>query len=179
MFVRNRLDKELKYATSGGCIVLKPNTVTFVDDKKVTVKKLIDCYGQRIEILPEETYKALEVNEDIKLEEREGDLTEQSLVNILQEIVDETEKENNKACTKCGKETCTCGEGTEEKDEITVIPTEAPTEAPAPTPTEAPTEAPTPAPTEAPTPKVINQPKVKPAKGTAKKGGRGSKKSNK
>lgn len=65
------MSKEVTYHKSTGAIILKPNTVTFVDDNLVTAKELKDCYGDRINIMSRETVEKLivetapEVTEDI------------------------------------------------------------------------------------------------------------------
>ena len=51
MFVKSNMAKEVKYNKSKGSIVLKPNTVTYVDDNLVSAKELKDCYGDRISIM--------------------------------------------------------------------------------------------------------------------------------
>ena len=181
MFVRSRVSKELRYYKSQGCIVLKPNTITLIEDPTVTAKELKDCYGDRIEIISNEVIKKVPNAKAPKvvLKDRESDFTDEALLNILKEV--EAEVGNTKI---------------EEDIEISPIPTEAPTpapipteqptEAPTPAPTEQPTEAPTPAPTEPPTeaptpaPKTASKKAMSLKKGTAKRGGKGSKnKSNK
>ena len=48
------MDRDVKYAKSTGAILIKANTVTFVDDNLVTAKELKDCYGSRITIMSQE-----------------------------------------------------------------------------------------------------------------------------
>ena len=54
MFVRSSMSVPVRYSKSKGSIILKPNTVTFVDDTLVTAKELKDCYGDRIAILSQD-----------------------------------------------------------------------------------------------------------------------------
>ena len=53
------MQKEVKYYKSTGVIVLKPGTVTYVDDNLVTAKELKDCYGDRINIMSRETVEKI------------------------------------------------------------------------------------------------------------------------
>ena len=90
MFVKSKMSIPVKYYKGADCIILKPNTVTFVEDTKVTPKELKDCYGGRIDIIagaPVIEDSAVE----IKLEDRKGDVTLDSINDILVEIsLDET-----------------------------------------------------------------------------------------
>ena len=54
MFVKSSMDRDVKYSKSTGAILIKANTVTFVDDNLVTAKELKDCYGNRITIMSQE-----------------------------------------------------------------------------------------------------------------------------
>jgi hypothetical protein len=83
MFVKSNMSKEVTYHKSTGAIVLKPNTVTFVDDSLVTAKELKDCYGDRINIMSRETVEKIiaetapevaeEVIEEVKDKEEEDE----------------------------------------------------------------------------------------------------------
>ena len=55
MFIKSNMSREVRYNKSSGSIVLKPNTVTYVDENLVTAKELKDCYGDRINIMSRET----------------------------------------------------------------------------------------------------------------------------
>ena len=48
------MGRDVKYAKSTGAVLIKANTVTFVDDNLVTAKELKDCYGNRITIMSQE-----------------------------------------------------------------------------------------------------------------------------
>ena len=54
MFVKSNMEKDKKYYKSTGAIILKANTITYVDDNLVTAKELKDCYGDRITIMSQE-----------------------------------------------------------------------------------------------------------------------------
>ena len=51
MFIHNFTNDVLKYDSKGNIIKLKPNTITFVDDKLVKPEKLKECFGARIDIV--------------------------------------------------------------------------------------------------------------------------------
>ena len=109
MFVKSKMSRPMKYYKGIHCVVLKPNTVTLVDETKVSAKELIECYGQRIDILstitedthlPEEEVKPVEAKkpvvakkENIILEERQGDITLASINKILEEIEEPVKEE--------------------------------------------------------------------------------------
>lgn len=87
MFVKSKMSIPVKYYKGSDCIVLKPNTVTFVEDTKVTAKELKDCYGERIDIVTNGTnISSVPEKGDVKLEERKEDVTLASIHNILMEI---------------------------------------------------------------------------------------------
>ncbi len=104
MFVKSKMNSPAKYYKGADCVILKPNTVTFVDDTKVTAKELMDCYGQRIEVLSAMTDE-VRVTESssrvekpveekkVVLQERKEDLTLKSLSDILKEIEEEKKEE--------------------------------------------------------------------------------------
>ncbi len=69
MFVKSNMSREVKYRKSKGIVVLKPGTVTFVDDNIVTAKELKDCYGDRINIMSRETVERYIVETAPKVEE--------------------------------------------------------------------------------------------------------------
>ena len=51
MFVKNKERIDFKYRKGTYLAVLKAMTVSYVDETKVTAKDLLDCYGQRIDII--------------------------------------------------------------------------------------------------------------------------------
>lgn len=53
MYVKSLMKKEAVYRKSVGDVVLKPLTVTFVDESIVSAEELLGCYGDRISIIPE------------------------------------------------------------------------------------------------------------------------------
>ena len=55
MFVKSNMNSDVKYCKSTGVILIKANTVTFVDDNLVTAKELKDCYGDRIYVMSQES----------------------------------------------------------------------------------------------------------------------------
>lgn len=131
MFVKNKEKIDFNYRKSGYLAVLKAESVTYVDETKITAKELKDCYGQRIDIISREL--ALEIApkvEEAKKAEKnvapkkvetvkKEDLNDSFIEKILGEIEGED---------KVKKE--------EKKPEIVTVP--VPTEAPTPVPTEAP-----------------------------------------
>lgn len=97
MLVRNKTDRELTVNKSFGCIVLKPATVTFIEDGKITEKELTDIYGSRIAVIKDEaSVSAFEVKtqttpKQIELKERTEDITDKSLDAILKSVKAELE----------------------------------------------------------------------------------------
>ena len=55
MFVRSHMNSTVRYNKSAGSVELKPDTVTYVDESIVTAKELLDCYGERIVIILDES----------------------------------------------------------------------------------------------------------------------------
>ena len=51
MFVKNKEKIDFKYRKGTYLAVLKAMTVSYVDETKVSAKDLLDCYGQRIDII--------------------------------------------------------------------------------------------------------------------------------
>ena len=51
MFVKNKERIDFKYRKGTYLATLKAMTVSYVDETKVTAKDLLDCYGQRIDII--------------------------------------------------------------------------------------------------------------------------------
>lgn len=110
MLVRSRVGTPLKYRKSSGCYVIQPNTVTFIEDGKVTAKELKGTYGDRIEIISEDLVAPVtEEKKEVKLEERKEDLTDKSLEGILAQVKEEikedgTPEENKEAEDKTSEE---------------------------------------------------------------------------
>lgn len=94
MLVRSRVGTPLKYRKSSGCYVIQPNTVTFIEDGKVTAKELKGTYGDRIEIISEDLVAPVtEEKKEVKLEERKEDLTDKSLEGILAQVKEEIKED--------------------------------------------------------------------------------------
>ena len=51
MFVKNKEKIDFKYRKGSYLAILKAMTVSYVDETKVSAKDLLDCYGQRIDII--------------------------------------------------------------------------------------------------------------------------------
>ena len=168
MFVKSRMTIPVTYYKGSKAIVLKPMTVTYVNDGDVTADELRACYGQRIEIITGEmvevTPETLEAGK--KLEERTKDVDESFIDNILKDLDNEGNEEDTSDKGDIVDEYFG-DEEDEGEEENTPVPT--------PEPTEAPTEEPTEAPTPEPTPKPVKT-RAKSTKTKAKTGKRGSKK---
>jgi hypothetical protein len=96
MLVRNRTNTLLKYNKSSETIELKPMTVTYVDGSTVTAKELLGTYGSRIQIVSEGGDEPVS-KQEVFLVDREKDLTDGDMTNILAEIkaeVDFEEQQN-------------------------------------------------------------------------------------
>ena len=96
MFVKSKMSIPVKYHKNSKCYVIKPNTITYIDDVKVSPKELLDCYGQRIEIISskmaqdyQQPQKEEPIKEQPKLEKRKEDLTDDSLAEILKQVESE------------------------------------------------------------------------------------------
>ena len=58
MFVKSRMDKQVVYRKGGKSWVIKPHSVTLINDPTVTAQELKMCYGSRIDIISDEgTFK--------------------------------------------------------------------------------------------------------------------------
>lgn len=95
MFVRNRKNIDFKYNKSGKVIVLKANTVTLVDDSLVTAKELINCYGQRIEIIGQGVAEA--PKEEVVNKEVQKPAPQPASDKVLEDILEQVQKELDKA----------------------------------------------------------------------------------
>lgn len=95
MFVKSKMSIPVKYHKNSKCYIIKPNTITYIDDVKVSPKELLDCYGQRIEIISSkmaqdyQPQKEEPIKEQPKLEKRKEDLTDDSLAEILKQVESE------------------------------------------------------------------------------------------
>ena len=96
MFVKNREKVDFQYRKGSYLAVLKAGTVSYVDETKVSAKELIDCYGQRIDVVSRDI--AIEVTPQIKKEEvkekkvetvKKNELNDSFIEKILGEIKDE------------------------------------------------------------------------------------------
>lgn len=90
MFVRNRENIDFKYRKRGKCVVLKANTVTFIEDTFATPEELRSCYGQRIEVISKDfedkAVNSVNKNEIKKVVEVQQD-------NVIDNLLAEVEKE--------------------------------------------------------------------------------------
>lgn len=68
MFVKNKENLDFKYRKNGYLALLKANTVSYVDETKVTAKELLACYGQRIDIISRDL--AVEIAPHVTKEEK-------------------------------------------------------------------------------------------------------------
>ena len=55
MFVRSRMDKPMTFRKGGKSWVIKPHSMTLIDDPAVTAKEIKGCYGSRVEVISDET----------------------------------------------------------------------------------------------------------------------------
>ena len=94
MFVRNRKNIDFNYNKSGKVIVLKANTVTLVDDSLVTAKELINCYGQRIEIIGQGVEEA---PKEVVNKEVQKPAPQPASDKVLEDILEQVQKELDKA----------------------------------------------------------------------------------
>ena len=104
MFVKNKESIDFNYRKNDYLAVLKANTVSYVDENKVTPQELLACYGQRIDIISREL--AAELDPKIIKEKKEPkvkkvetvkkeDLNDSFIKKVLNEIteIDNTNKE--------------------------------------------------------------------------------------
>ena len=117
MFVRSRMSIDVTYRKRGTIWDIKANTVTYIDENKVTAQELKDLYGSRIEIISRdnviEKEKEIPVKKEVKIAEKkkielpkkkvefkEKPLGEQSIFEILDEIKKEVKGEEQPAKKK-------------------------------------------------------------------------------
>ena len=55
MFIRSRMEKDVTYRRKGHVWLIKANSVTFIDENKVTANELKSLYGSRIEVISRDT----------------------------------------------------------------------------------------------------------------------------
>ena len=136
MFVKNKENLDFKYRKNGYLALLKANTVSYVDETKVTAKELLACYGQRIDIISREL--AIEIAPSLgdtkskapkapkKVETvKKSDLNDSFIEQILGEIEGEADKDKNCEgnCDSCVDRACGKEDKSQEKipsDDINV-----------------------------------------------------------
>ena len=69
MFVKNKEKIDFHYRKGTYLAVLKALTVSYVDENKVSARELLDCYGQRIDIISRDL--ALQIAPHVKEEKKE------------------------------------------------------------------------------------------------------------
>ena len=98
MFVKNKENVDFKYRKGSYLVVLKANTVTQVDDTKVSAKELIDCYGQRIKVISHDVVEEVtpQAKKEYKVEIVKGvdtvkkdELDDSFIEKVLEEIKEE------------------------------------------------------------------------------------------
>ena len=100
MFVKSNMSREVRYHKSRGVIVLKPNTVTFVDDNVVSAKELKDCYGDRINIMSRDVVEKLivetapEITEDVVEEIKVNNEVIEPVIKPVETSFSDEENEN-------------------------------------------------------------------------------------
>jgi hypothetical protein len=140
MFVKNKEKIDFKYRKGNYLAILKALSVSYIDETKVTAQELINCYGQRIDIISRDVAAEVtpEVKEEKKVEKvqptvskkevtvKKSDLDDSFLEKVLGEIKEEENNcgnpEGTETTTEEGTETTT--EGTEEGTETTTEGTE-------------------------------------------------------
>lgn len=70
MFVKNKEKIDFHYRKGTYLAVLKALTVSYVDENKVSARELLDCYGQRIDIISRDL--ALQIAPHVKEEKKEA-----------------------------------------------------------------------------------------------------------
>ena len=110
MFVRSLMNKDAVYRKGGFDWVIKANTVTFIDESRVTAKELKSLYGSRILIVSRDSREDKEVQEVIEKKEaplfvkqQQPELDEKLIDEIIQQIEDEKNKKDEKEAEKLAK----------------------------------------------------------------------------
>ena len=75
MFVRSNMSIPVRYSKSSGSVIIKPNTLTFVQETIVTAQELKDCYGDRISILSDDIVEQI-IEEDKKEVEQDLEIAD-------------------------------------------------------------------------------------------------------
>lgn len=107
MFVRNRENTPLVYRRRDYRLELKPNTVTYVDDSKVSADELKKFYGSRIDIVGEEVAPEVKkpiivettmMKEEVKKPVKKDAVVDKKALNdnLLESIMAEVVSENPK-----------------------------------------------------------------------------------
>ena len=129
MFVRSKMNVPVKYFKGANCILLKPNTVSYVDEMKVSAKELKDCYGSRIDIISAQVLEDIvkgspDVMKDVAetkelLEKQESaqevvkavsnkpvrnDINDDFINDLLDQIEEETKVQEDQAAKKAEEE---------------------------------------------------------------------------
>ena len=134
MFVKNKEKIDFKYRKGTYLAVLKAMTVSYVDENKVSAKDLLDCYGQRIDIISRDL--AVEIAPHVTKEEKKAekaskkteapkkvetvkksDLNDSFIEQILGEIEGKIEGEKVETCEHGNPCDGTCDECAKKKEE--------------------------------------------------------------
>ena len=79
MFIRNRVDSDIKYCTGGDTLVFKAGTVTYIEDGLVSAERLRSIYGSRIQVVGDEATSGISVKKD-------EEVTDKALEEILSQV---------------------------------------------------------------------------------------------
>ena len=135
MFVKNKEKIDFKYRKGNYLAILKALSVSYIDETKVTAQELINCYGQRIDIISRDVAAEVtpEVKEEKKAEKVQATVSKEEVTvkksdlddSFLEKVLGEIKEEENNCGNPEGTETTTEGtetnpEGTEEDNEITM-----------------------------------------------------------
>ena len=139
MFVKNKEKIDFKYRKGNYLAILKALSVSYIDETKVTAQELINCYGQRIDIISRDVAAEVtpEVKEEKKVEKVQPTVSKKEVTvkksdlddSFLEKVLGEIKEEENNCGNPEGTETTTEGteegtetnpEGTEEDNEITM-----------------------------------------------------------
>ena len=97
------MSKDVKYSKSTGAIVIKANTVTYVDDNLVTAKELKDCYGSRISIMSPELVEEI-IGEVAEFANTGDEAVDDFLNGKTDELPEGTEEISNEEALRLQKE---------------------------------------------------------------------------
>ena len=133
MFVRNKTNVDFTYRKGSYCAILKANSVSFVDENKVTAKEIKNCYGQRVTVISQDS---TQYTEEIKklppVEKNIKEVTvEKAKLNnsFIEELLGEVNEEIAKGAKEIATETEDATEEVVETEDATeeVVETEATT----------------------------------------------------